>query len=356
MTHTESESSRRSIAIYGAGAVGGYLGVKLAATSHEAPRITLIARRRVAEAVRARGLVLREFGNQSNAHATVVESAAGLPPQDLVLLTVRAYDVASSIDDLRGLIGEHGVVAAFQNGVGTEEELGASLGRDRVLACTLTVSVSMEEPGVITRYSRGGGVALATMDGAHVPAWIVDLFGATGLPTNTVDDYRSLRWSKLLLNMLAAATSAILDLDIDGLIGDPRVFRLEQLAFREAGKVMDAQGIRTVELPGYPVPMARLAMRLPQLLADKTLGRRIVSARAGRSPGMRGEMAWGRSEVAWYNGAVADAGRRIGVPTPVNSALAELTLELVAHPEMRERYRGSPEALAASMRERGVRQ
>ncbi len=188
-----------------------------------------------------------------------------------------------AIPDLRALLGKCRMLIAMQNGVGTEEDL-AILSRDRVVARTLTASAGIPEPGIISRYSRGGGVALAAMTDARVPPWIVESFAATGLPTVTVEDYRSLRWSKLLLNMLGAAQNAILDMDIEPLIGNASLFRLEQLALREAGQAMDSLGIGTATLPSYPVPLVRILMRLPAPLAHRVLGPRLVRARSGHSP------------------------------------------------------------------------
>jgi 2-dehydropantoate 2-reductase len=341
-------AAERSVAVYGAGAVGCYLGGMLGA------RVTLIGRRRVVDAISARGLVIRDGVGETVSHPQAVTMAEGLAPFDLVILTVRAYDVASSIDDVRGLMGGNGLLLALQNGVGSEEELAAVLGRERVLAGTLTVRVSMDEPGVVTRDSRSGGVALAAMDGSRVPGWVADLFTATGLTTVTIDDYRSLRWSKLLLNSLAAATSAILDMDIAELVAHPAVFRLEQLALREAGRVMDAQGIRTVSLPGYPVPLVRLAMRTPAPVARRLLGSRLATARGGRSPRSRDDMARGRSEIGVLQGAVARAAAELGSAAPVNQALAELVEALVRDPGLREEYRGRPERLIDYMRDRGI--
>lgn len=343
----------RSIVVYGAGAVGGYLAGRL--TLAGGSSVTLIGRGRVAEAVRSDGLRLRQFGGESVLRLPATDTAATVAPCDLVLFSVRTPDVATALPGLQRLVGKEGHVLALQNGVGTEEDLARALGRERILPGTLTVSCGMEEPGVITRYSKGGGVALSSMTHKPVPAWIVQMFTRTALPTALIPDYRALRWSKLLLNMLAAATSAILDSDIDLVIGDPRVFRLEQLAFREAGRVMDAQGIQTVRLPSYPVPLARLLMRLPPALARATLGRRLVSARGGRSPGMRNDMARGKSEIGSFNGAVVEAGRRLGIPTPVNRFLTSLTLDLVENPRLRPAFQANPDALVAVARERGIR-
>jgi 2-dehydropantoate 2-reductase len=340
----------RRVAVYGAGAVGGYLGGKLARTG--LVDVTLIARPRIVCAIAERGLVIHDLNGEELSRPRAVESVEDVRPVDAALLTVRTYDVGASIPDLRRLLGDRGILLALQNGVGTDEVLAESLGRERVFPCTLTVSAGMEEPGVITRYGRSGGIALSSMDGRAVPEWVVRVFEATGLPTVIVRDYRSLRWSKLLLNMLAAPASAILDMDIDQLMCDPHIFRLERRAFLEASAVMQAAGIRAVSLPGYPVPLARLAMGLPASLAQRTLGRRIAGARSGRSPGMRADMKRGKSEIDCFNGAIAREGDRLGVPTPANHALTELTEKLAAHPDGRIAFRGRPDALVAYLERR----
>lgn len=342
----------RSILVYGAGAVGGYLGATLRLGNPNLA-VTLIGREPLVEAVRERGLIVRGGEGEKIARLQAESISSSGLTYDLVILAVRTFDVARSIEDVRGLIGTKGQVLAVQNGVGTEEDLAEALGWERVLIGTLTVSVGMEEPAVITRYSRSGGVALSTMSGASPPHWLVEAFQATGLPTAVIPDYRALRWSKLLLNMLGAPISAILDMDNAELVANPALFRLEQQAFREAAGVMDAQGITVVPLPGYPVPLARALMRLPSRLARRVLGPRIAGSRGGRSPTMRMDMRRGRSEVANLNGAVARAARNEGLSAPVNETLAGLTLELAEHPERREAFRGKPERLTAYVQERG---
>jgi 2-dehydropantoate 2-reductase len=344
----------RRIAVLGAGAIGGYLGARLAA-ANPSWQVTLIGRPAVAAAVREHGLIVRGEGHEPDLTVPVeaVDSVDGLQPFDLTLLTVRTFAVPAALPDLQALMEGSGYAVAFQNGVGTEDELAAEVGRERLLAGSLTVSCGTDEPGVVTRYSRAGGVALAPIDGA-VPSWIVDGFAATGLATIAVPDYRSLRWSKLLLNMLGAATTAILDIDVAGVMAEPKLFRAEQLAFRESGRVMDALGIRSVDLPGYRVKAARLFMRTPRPLAQRLVGARVARARSGRSPGARSDMRRGRSELDTFNGAIVSAGEKAGVATPVNAALASLAVALAADEEKRDRYRGKPDALLAYLYDRGI--
>lgn len=344
-------------AVFGLGAVGGYLTGRLerGRPQSDIGSLTVVARPRVAGAIADHGLIVREDGGTTVAHPRVLSAPEEVGEQDVTLLTVRTMDVEPAVPELRRLLGERGILIAFQNGVGTEETLADALGRERVLVGTLTVSVGMEEPGIITRYSRGGGVALSSMDGAPVPPHIVQAFAATGLPTATLRDYRSLRWSKLLLNMLGAATTAILDMDLAEVMSCAALFRAEQLSVREAGRVMDRLGVETVNLPGYPVRPLRLLMRLPRPLAQRLLAPRITGARRGRSPSMRADMARNRSEVDTFHGAVARLGAARGIPTPVNGALADLTLDLAAHPEKRSPWHHHPEELIRHLRSHGVR-
>src|SRR5947209_7320584 len=141
--------------------------------------------------------------------------------------------------------------------------------------------------------------------------------------------------------MLGASVTAILDIDVQDLVTDPQLFRLEQLAFREAGRVMDAQGIKTVALPGYPVPLGRVVMRLPRPLAQRLIGPRMSRARGGHSPGMRGDLKRGKTEIDSYNGAIARAAYVLGLRAPVNAALTSLTHELAQDPGRRQAFRGN---------------
>lgn len=345
--------AERSVLVFGAGSVGGYLGGKLAA--QPGLHVTLLGRAPLVEAVNERGLAVHEGAQEVRSHpAAITEPAAGAV-FDLVLLTVRTFDVPGALPSLRPLLGKNAHVIALQNGVGSEEEVAEGLGRDRVIAGTLTIRTGMDAPGSVSRSSGSGGVALSAMNATPVPAWVVAAFQSTGLPVEQVADYRSLRWSKLLLNMLGAASSAILDIGVPELAADPRLFRIEQLAFREAGRVMDALGVKTIGLPGYPVPLGRLAMRLPRPLAQRLIGPRLAGARGGHSPGMRADLQRGRTEIDHFNGAVAATAVRLGLAAPVNTALTTLVRQLAETPALRAEFRGNTQRLLEYVRSHGAR-
>jgi len=340
--------------IYGAGAVGGYLGALLSTYSSTTP-LTLLARPRFAAEVSGHGLRLQNGDEFLTSHPQVITSTADSSTYDLIILSVRAFDVASSVDDLQRLLTPDGVVVAMQNGVGTEETLADALGRARVIAGTLTVSTGMQNAGTIVRHSTSGGLALASMTDTAPAAWVRDLFAASRLPLEIINDYRCLRWSKLLLNMLGAATTAVLDIDMATLVRHPDLFRMEQLAFREAVHAMRAQGIAVVALPSHPVPLVRGIMRLPRAPAQQLLAPRLAASRGGRAPKMREDMHRGRSEIRWLNGAVAQAAAAKQLQSPVNSALTELVLDLTDDTTLQESFRGRPDVLIEYLRKHGAR-
>lgn len=340
------------VIVFGGGAVGGYLAARLA-MANPPVAVTLMGRESTVSAIQAHGLRLLERGVT---HITRMEAASGgrhVAPADLLILAVKTYDVTASIPEVGRLMTPDGVVVALQNGVGTEEFVATAVGREHTVAGTLTVAVRADEPGTVTRASSGGGLAVAPLAGAVSPH-VLAVLQRTGLPVQVVRDYRSLRWSKLLLNMLGAASSAILDMDLARVVADSRLFALERQAFAEGVRIMRTEGIGFASLPGYPVRLAALAMRLPAPLARLTVGRRLARSRGGQSPMLRADLQRGRTEVRWLNGAIAAAAERVNRPAPVNAALAGLIEELAEHPDRRDNLRGDPDALLAYLRERGL--
>ncbi|HEX5504413.1 MAG TPA: 2-dehydropantoate 2-reductase [Thermomicrobiales bacterium] len=339
------------IVVYGAGAVGQFVGGALALAGHD---VTLLGRPALRDALAGRPLALERAGAVSEAAPVraVADLAdlAGAP--DLVLLTVKSYDTTAALPDLRLLAAGGAAVLTLQNGVGNEEALAAALGPAVVRSGALTVSVGAPEPGRVVAYTARGGLGLAPLAGApHDLAPLLALFAPTGLPLVTARTHRVLKWSKLLLNLLANAQAALLDLPPAALFADPRAFAVERRAFREARAVMRASGIGLVDLPAYPVRALAAAMALPVPLA-----RRLLAPRVGRGRGEKMPSLWldltagkGRSEVAWLNGAVVAWGARVGVATPVNAALARLVAEAAADPAVLAAYRGRPERLLAAM-------
>jgi 2-dehydropantoate 2-reductase len=158
-----------------------------------------------------------------------------------------------------------------------------------------------------------------------------------------------MKWSKLLANLVGNATSAILDMDPAAIYADRRTYAIERRQLLEALAVMRALGLKPVRLPGADVGMLLRGIRLPPVIGRRLVARGIGGARGGKSPSLRLHVRGGGSgptEVRWLNGAVAEAGSRTGVPTPVNGALATIVDEVAADPARATYFAGWPDRLA----------
>lgn len=344
------------VLIIGAGAVGSFIGARLALVGHE---VTLAGRPGWAAAVRAGGLTLIEpDGSRQTAKVAAAPSIAAAfstsalasaSPYDLALLTVKAYDTAQVIAELTAATPASPPLLTLQNGVGNEEALAEVFGDYRVVAGAIDTPVSVPAAGQVQVHRPRFRAGLAPVGEAAPVIQAAALLHDAGLRTDVFADYRRLKWTKLLLNLPANAQCAILDWTPARVMADPVAARLEARAWQEALAVTTALRVRPVTLAGYPVGLiAPIARRIaPKLLAAGLRGL-VSGGRGSKLPSLHIALASGKpSEVAWLNGAVATYGARLGVPTPVNQALAELVGNLTASRDAWDAWRGRPERIAA---------
>ncbi|HEY9288063.1 MAG TPA: ketopantoate reductase family protein [Candidatus Dormibacteraeota bacterium] len=336
---------------FGAGAVGSLLGARLAQTGSE---VTLVGRQPHVEAVSRGGVRLVQAGKVSSqsvlaARPSVAEAGG---PFDYVFLTVKGYDTLDALEQLEPVLRPGTILGSFQNGVGNEEAIASALPDQALVAGSLTVPVSLDEPGTVQLHSRSGGVALAPVSPEVNVGPLVRKLHDAGLKAGRYADFRSMKWSKLLFNILGNAQSAILDLPPAEIFADSELFRYERAAFREAATVMQRMRVPAVQLPGLPTPLLRWAMNLPSWLAQLLLEPRLGGARGSKMPSLWWDLRRnkGKTEAAYLNGAVVDAGRRFDVPTPVNSVLWAILEKCTKLPTEWDSYRQQPERLKALLR------
>ncbi len=270
---------------------------------------------------------------------------------DVAIVAVKSYDTPAAVDALRAALAypEKCVFVGPQNGVGNEELLIAAFGADNVVAASLTVPVARDREGHANA-TKDGAIAFAPT-GATAFNWLVATFASTGLKVRVVEDWRSLKWSKLALNVVANASCAILNVLPNRLVHYDRVFSLEIRVLREVRAVMHALGIGPIDLPRYPVRALLGVATLPSPVARGVLAARIAGARGTKPPSLLLDLRSGRpeTEVTVLNGAVAAAGLEHRVSTPVNAVYARV-LDAIAHmPQLWAKYRERPEALEAEV-------
>ena len=263
---------------------------------------------------------------------------------------MKAYDTAGVIAELQAVdTGQIPPLLTLQNGVGNEEALVEAFGAARIVSGAIDTPVSVPTPGQVQVHRERFKAGVAPVGQGAPAAAAADLLRDAGFTVDIFADYRSLKWSKLLLNLLANAQCAILDWTPAQVMADPVASRLEALAWQEAFAVMAAQGIRPVAMAGYPLPwLALLARRLPASWLARGLRGFVSGGRGSKLPSLHVALVGGkRSEVGWLNGAVARHGQATGVPTPVNRALTNVLTALTNGQAQRDAWRARPDAIAA---------
>jgi 2-dehydropantoate 2-reductase len=335
---------------FGAGAIGAYIGGSLALAGHD---VFFLERPEPAEILRERGLSLTmERTTRRVLQPRVVtdlDTVLTAGPFDAALLAVKAYDTAALMETLQPYRVALPPVICFQNGVENEALVTTALGEDKIIPASVTTAIGRHGPGEIV-VERLRGVGLAN---EHILAnSLVGVFSAAGLHPRLYANGAAMKWSKLLTNLLANASSAILNMAPAEIYAHPALFRMEMRMLREALQVMSALHIPIVDLPGTPVrALAFAAEHLPTHISQPLLKRSLGAGRGEKMPSFHIDLQQNRrqSEVDYLNGAVVRFGQRCGVPAPVNQLLTQTLLALVHGEIPRERFAHQPEALLAIM-------
>jgi len=321
--------------VFGAGAIGTYIGGSLVLSNLPdgvAHRVVFVDRPEVAAEIRQHGLHLTLEGVDhfipSPHVAGSVDEALDSGPFDVALFALKSYDTVAALENLSPVIPRLPPLLCLQNGVENEPTLEAALGPGKVIAGSVTSAVSKLGLGqIVLERRRGVGVA----SGHPLSLAIVSAFTRAGLNAHLFPRASDMKWSKMLTNLLANATSAILDMPPEEIFAHPGLYQLEVAQLREALRVMSASGIQVVDLPGTPVRLLALGVRLPVRFSRPMLHRAVGRGRGAKMPSFHIDLhnRIGKSEVGYLNGAVVRAGERLGIPTPVNSLLTNTLLSLV---------------------------
>ncbi|MCS6844611.1 MAG: 2-dehydropantoate 2-reductase [Caldilineales bacterium] len=348
--------------VVGAGAIGTFVAASMALSGQP---VILVARGDAGERIRQAGLQLRTAHGETLACRVAVAPStaaalAGSPAIGLAILAVKSYDTAQAMAELRAATASPPPVLTLQNGVGNEETAVAALPNSHVLAGAITTPVSVEAPGavVVERDSRRLGLADVQLPadpaaGRASLAAVAAAFQRAGFQVRCYDDWRSLKWTKLVMNLLCNASCALLGWTPEQVWDHPGLVRLEMAAWREAMAVVRGLGLRLINLGGYPLaPVEPLLRRLPVGMLAPALRPFVVGGRGDKLPSLYLDLSRGkgRSEVAWLNGAVVEAGRQLGLATPANRALTDALLAVVRGDEAWSAYRDQPAALLARWR------
>lgn len=342
------------VLVYGAGAVGSYLGGALA---NAGAQVTMVARPVSANILNEKGLRVQTPRDQFHVEPRVVASVRQAflddAEYDVILLTMKSYDLADSLNPLLAFCPQPPPLITLQNGIGLEDYVIKQLGPGRVIAGSLTTPVSRIAPDHIVVERDNRGLALAPTERAQkIGPWI-NLFRQAGIETIGIRHYQSMKWSKALLNMIGNATSAILNRHPSVIYKYRPTFDLEVDMLKETLAVMRRLKLKVVDLPGTPATrLARALNFVPRALTQSILAGMVAEGRGNKMPSFHLDVVSGRkqNEVLYHNVAVAEAGRSVGVPTPVNEVLGHILLQIVQGEVDWDEYQGQPQHLVAQVK------
>ncbi|HTO79311.1 MAG TPA: 2-dehydropantoate 2-reductase [Methylocystis sp.] len=317
------------ICVVGAGAIGGLLAAKLARAGEE---VCVVARGAQLAAIHRQGLTLIDGGETFTANLPASERIADFGPQDLMVLAVKAHQLASVVPELAPVLGENTLVLTAQNGVpwwyffkhgGVHEGrrlesvdpggiIADSLPIERVVASVVYPSAEVERPGVI-RLIEGDRFTLAEIDGARTERILklAEAFSRAGFKAPVASDVRAEIWLKLWGNLSFNPISALTHATLEDICRFPPTRELAADMMREAQIVGEALGVR---------------FRF-------SLDKRIAGAEAvgAHKTSMLQDVESGRAiEIEALLGSVIELGEIVGVATPHLRAAYAVTKLLAA--------------------------
>lgn len=285
-------------AVLGAGAVGVYYGGMLARAGH---RVTMIGRPVHVEAFRQNGLKLETDEGTWTAPVEATTEVTGVAGADVVLVCVKSNDTSEAGRALAGVLDPGAVVVSLQNGVDNAARLEAILKRP-ITPAAVYVAVEMAGPGHVRH--RGGGELV--IGAAPLGLDLAQTFRQAGVRAQASDDVTSVLWRKLVVNCALNALSAIAGLPYGRLIEGEGIRVLMEQIVAECAEVAE-----------------RRHVRLPQDLNEAALA--IATSMPNQLSSTAQDLARGRkTEIDSLNGHIVEAGRALGVATPINQTLLSL--------------------------------
>ncbi len=354
MSLPSSQSSDLKFLIFGAGAIGTYIGGSLALAGYQ---VVFVEQPKMVEELRAKGLRLDltvdERRNTKDASIVEprsfviepsLESALKFGPFDAGIFALKSFDTISAMEGLKPFADKLPPLLCLSNGVDNEPTIAKALGADKVIYGTVTTAIGRRGPGdIVLEKLRGVGVAA----GHPLSEKLVAALDKAYLKCCLYPNALSMKWSKMLTNLVSNPTSAILNMTAAQVFADKRLYKLEIDMLKECLAVMKAMNLEVTDLPGTPVKLLALATKLPLWLSKPFLSKAAGSGRGAKMPSFHIDLYSGRpqSEVEFLHGAVVREGKAHGISTPVNKVLTETLLALTKKEIPLEEFAGKPEIL-----------
>lgn len=249
------------ICIFGAGAIGGYLGVVLQRAGCD---VSMIARGVHLEAMRSKGVVLQMDGEEYHARPHCTDDPSELGPQDYVIVCLKAHSIPGIVERMEPLLGNDTSVVTAVNGIpywyfhghgdawegSTLESIDPGgkqwriLGPERAIGCVVNPATEVVEPGII-KHVYGNKFPLGEPCGTRSErvTRLASAMEAAGLKAPVVDNIRDEIWLKLWGNLCFNPISALTGATLGQIASDPDTRALAKCMMLEAKEIGDKLGV-----------------------------------------------------------------------------------------------------------------
>ena len=303
-------------AIYGAGGLGAYYGVRLTEAGHD---VGYIARGSHLEAIRDKGLTLHSpVGDAYLSRPLATSDPADIGAVDVVVVAVKTWQVAEILEAMQPLVGDSTLIVPFLNGVEAPDVLAAAFGEDRVLGGLSRIFCEIESPGVIRHLNPGAYVEFGGLDGqlSDPVESLRQVFADAGVEAKASTNIRTALWEKLMMVGSWAGLGALSRSTLGEVCAQPELVAMVDRAMEE--------GILVGNSRGY-----HLNQKLKESLWAFYQGLPYDTTASMMRDILNGKP----SELDAWNGAIVRFGREAGVPTPVH----EFTYQALLPMERRAR-------------------
>ena len=292
-----------AILVVGAGATGGYFGVRLAQAGRD---VTFLVRPRRAAQLRERGLRIVGPGVGADAKQVVrpnlVMAGELTEPADVVLLSVKATALDQAMADFAPAVGTQTAVVPFLNGMAHLAVLSKRFGESAVLGGVIVVSTQLNNDGDIVQLIPSASLTIGTQDGTPATRLrtAYDQLSGAGFDASISNEIIARMWQKWVFIATIGALTCLMRGSVGDIVAVP--------GGRELGPAILAEASAVSAAAGYPVPADAIA----------STTRTIIQAGSSVNSSMSRDVAEGRpAEVEQVLADLARRGADHGVKTPL---------------------------------------
>jgi 2-dehydropantoate 2-reductase len=295
-----------NVMMIGAGSVGGFFGARLVKAGVPC---AFLLRPRTLVAIKQKGLSVHGIDESFTVYPVASDDPRDLPEAELLILSVKRYDLDEVLNQLRPVFSEKTTVLTLQNGVDTETRIQELVPHVPVVGGVAYIYSRIAEPGVIEHYKKGA-VAIGAWSSSPPPGLslssINTLFDKAGIPCQVVKDIRLTKWEKMCWNVAFNPLTVLINDRVSKALSHPEMRAMIKRIVEEAVAVARADGVNLA--PDIADKVIQWSLEIRDIHTSM-----FDDWKAGR-----------RTEIDFLNGYIVRRGSRLGIPTPVNEAVCAL--------------------------------